>query len=357
MILVLDAYIAQDFWRLVYPNDRKLGKKGLVSAKSIADCEWAYSKDDVINMSPNWITEQFLSLSTGRVSSLVTESRFQRRSKIHCSRIWSSRIPAGSLYDLGNGVYASSPCFTFLQMASILHPIELIAYGTELCGCYSFDPSSERGMRERSQPLITTTQLQRYIDDAQGCRGFSSAKRALQYIVDGSASPMETIDEMLLCLPYRMGGYNLPKPAMNLSIPLDEHARRIAKRSKCYADMCFPKIHLDIEHHGKYDHSNKEDFDSDRARVNGLKAMGYEVIELTSKQVADVLTFEEIAVYIAKKLGKRMMSYGLGATSERLVLRDLLFDWNRRYGHAGKHSDSQRDTIAHESIVRTRAEA
>ena len=125
----------------------------------------------------------------------------------------------------------------------------------------------------------------------------------------------------------------MPTPTMNLEIPLDQHARIIARRDSCRADMCYPQIFLDVEHQGTFDHLGESPFDSDRARINGLKAMGFEVIELTAGQVGDLFGLEEIAVYIAKRLKKRIRKSGLGATPARMRLRNTLFAWNRRYGH------------------------
>ena len=155
---------------------------------------------------------------------------------------------------------------------------------------------------------------------------------ALSHVVDNSASPMETFDILALCLPYRLGGYGLPTPIMNCEVPLSSRAARIAKRHRCFADMCYGTIGLDLEHHGKLDHSSEEDVLSDRARVNALKEMGYEVIELTNDQVRDLMAFEYIIQRIAKLLGKRLKKSRLGATPERLAFRKQAFGWNQSSG-------------------------
>lgn len=143
---------------------------------------------------------------------------------------------------------------------------------------------------------------------------------------------METFDEMTMCLPYRTGGYNIEQPSMNHLIRLSEKAERIAGRSKCYGDMCWPKAHVDVEHHGKLDHSSPEDALADRARVNGIEEMGYTVIELTGKQVSDLYSYEYIIQRIAKLLGKRIRKTYLGATPSRIALRQELFEWNHSFG-------------------------
>ena len=143
---------------------------------------------------------------------------------------------------------------------------------------------------------------------------------------------METFDAMALCLPYRLGGYGLRKPHLNYEVPLTERAARIAKQQRCFADICYPKIHLDIEHHGKYDHVSLEDRAHDRARVNALKDMGFEVIELTKDQVNDLIAFEYIIQRIASLTGKRIKTSALGAKDARLAFRREVLSWNRSSG-------------------------
>jgi hypothetical protein len=119
---------------------------------------------------------------------------------------------------------------------------------------------------------------------------------------------------------------------MNERIDLDDRAARIARRRKCYLDMGYLKYGLDVEHHGKLDHSSEEDRSSDRARVNGLREMGVEVVELTADQVGDLFAYEYIIERLARTMGKRLKKEALGATPERLALRKQLFGWNRSFG-------------------------
>ena len=333
MILVLDDNISQDFWRLVYPPTKSPGTKGLVPPGLLKDERWACNEIDVNRMAPRWADEQFLSFGAAKLSCLVPEARFQRESHSHVTRLWSGPLPPDSLYDLGNNVYVPSPAFTFLLMATKTSLAELVAYGMELCGLYAFDAQQARGIRKRAVPLLECSQLASYIDSARGLPGFKRSSNAVRFMADRSASPMETLVEMLFCLPYRLGGYCLPKPSMNFEVPLAQHTRIIAQRSKCYADLCYPKISLDVEYHGEYDHEGRDDFDSDRARINALRILGYEVIELTSEQVGSLRAFEEIVAYIASRLGKRLVLGNLGPTQERISLREALYSWNHRYGH------------------------
>lgn len=283
-------------------------------------------------MAPPWLTPEVIARSGGVIQALVFDENARRRSSAHSVRVWSGPVPEKSFYEVGDGTFVASPEFMFLAAATVLSFVQLVAFGYELCGLYSFDDREERGFRKRAVPLTTTSTLKRYLAAAKGCRGYATAVSACRQVEDNSASPMETYDAMWLTLPYRLGGYCLRKPLMNHEVPLDPRAMRIAQRTKCFLDMGYIDPMLDIEHHGKHDHSSYEDRTSDRARVNALKEMGFEVIELTNDQVNDIIAFDYIVQRIAKILGKRIRKEHLGVTPARLALRKELRAWNRSGG-------------------------
>ena len=291
----------------------------------------ASNKREVWTQAPSWLNAGFLARCGGRLDSIVFDKNQTRLSKTHRARQLTTAIPENAFYDLGGGVMIPSPAFTFVRIASVLSVIELIAYGDELCGHYVFDERAERGMRQREIPLTDISQLESMVASAHGARGRSNALAALPHIVAHSASPMETMDEMLLCLPYRLGGYGIYKPTMNYFVEFSAEARTIAGKSFCYCDLCWPKYFLGCEHQGLFDHAQAKAYASDRARVNGPKAQGYEILELTNGQVSDLKAFEEIALYLARRLEKRVRRQELGATSERLELRKTLYGWNSRF--------------------------
>lgn len=327
MVLVLDIASSLEFWRQVYPTNR--APKAATQAV-IGRC--AHTVREIRELMPKWVTPEYLEALDGKLHVLTFDKNHRGQSANHVAHVWSSLLPENSFYDLGNHVYVASPEFVFLGAASLLAPAPLIALGDELCGVYGFNKAAERGFRSRAMSLTSTEKLRHYLKGAAGMSGVDKAERALQHVVDGSASPMETFDEMAMCLPYRLGGYCLPPFAMNYEVKLSPKAARIALRKTCYADMCRPEVPLDVEHHGKHDHSSPQDVASDRARVNALKEMGYEVVELTSEQVNDVEAFDYIVQRIAKLMGKRLDPTKLGKTPARLELHATLVRWNRTYG-------------------------
>ena len=137
---------------------------------------------------------------------------------------------------------------------------------------------------------------------------------------------METMTYMLLCLPAMMGGYGLPKPELNATIPLDEEARTIARRRHCEGDLCWPGVQLDIEYHGEV-HVGAAQMKSDVGRELGIEHMGWRVITVTSPQVFDADQFEVVAKEAAAKIGKRLRKSVLESALQRGALRNELEQW------------------------------
>ena len=329
MLLILDDIVALQFYRLVYPANRK--PTGFVDLPA-SQVEFATNEVDVWSYAPAWVSPGFLETAGGRLGFLALEKDLLRRSKTHRGRIWSGFMPKGSLNDLGDGVYVPSVQFTFLLMASRLSLVQLIALGHELCGVYSFDESKPRGMRKRDIALISSLELAKFVRSAGNLPGCRKAERALRYISDGSASPMETRDKMQFCMPLMYGGYALGPHEFNHEVVLDQQASRIARKSRCRIDHYWPTIGEGCEYQGEYDHLSPEDYSRDRSRINALRSMGYPIYELTNKHVSDLEQFESIALMLAKKLHKRVPASRCGATLERVKLREELVLWNKNAG-------------------------
>lgn len=327
MDLVFDIASSAEFWRQRYPLDRKPGP-----AQLLEPTECISNMEDVFELAPSWVDAEFLAPNDGLLHVLVRDSSDKRRTSKHVAHVWSGPIPEGAFYQLKPHVFIESPPFMFLHAAGILSLPRLIAFGDELCGLYSFDERQERGFRIRNVPLVTKTRLDYFVRSAKGLYGQRHALKALSYIVDNSASPAETADEMLMCLPRRYGGYGIPQPTMNEEVPLTPEAARIAKRGSVRLDMGYADFSLALEHLGDHDHSDKARRASDRARTNALIEMGFTVLELTNDQVTDFMTFELIAKRVAQIVKKPLKSRDLGPTPARTTLRRELFGWNYSAG-------------------------
>jgi len=245
--------------------------------------------------------------------------------------VWSTIVPAKAFYRVGD-MLVSSPEFVFLQMASRITLRQLIALGCELCGTYvllpegNTHPSAVDDYPTRIAPLTNVAAIRAFVEKAAKAHGKAKALRALNYVVEGSRSPMETMTYMLLCLPPKLGGYGIPKPDLNAEIPLDEESQAIARRGTCYGDLCWPDACLDLEYHGEV-HVGASQMKSDVGRELGIEHMGWRVLTVTSAQVLDANRFEVVAGEVALCLKKRLIPKVMGATAERLSLREELDRW------------------------------
>ncbi|MGN0286825.1 MAG: hypothetical protein ACI4B6_04075 [Atopobiaceae bacterium] len=232
--------------------------------------------------------------------------------KHHSSNVvphrWSAPLPPGSFLHLSDDVRLSSVEFVFLQMAGTLSFTELVLLGYSLCGTYQ-PADIERGFIHRP-PLTSVDRLRRYLGNVTpGTRGLKKALRALDCIVDGSNSPMETRSVMQLVLPASLGGFGLPHPQMNQRIDFGSQAQKVSKLPYCVADAVWPKVKYVLEYLGLDYH---DDAGRDVGRSMGLTCEGFVVQEVTSEQVKGTGMVE-----IAEKLRERLQPRGTKATSPK----------------------------------------
>lgn len=161
------------------------------------------------------------------VSILVSCKANMRKSQNLSPRIWSGKHPSRSFYKIAQDLYISTPEATFLQLGKELSLIQLITIGYELCGSYGLSVQSSSGFLRR-EPRSNPRLIERYLEKREGIHGVKAAKRASSYLIKGSASPMESLLSMLLCLPPSLGGFGLPRPELNYPIETTREASRCA---------------------------------------------------------------------------------------------------------------------------------
>ncbi len=136
--------------------------------------------------------------------------------------ICSGPLPDGALISLGCDVYVLPPEATLAFMARYLPLHELTIRAFELCGTYRMSPN---GHTLFDQEQLTTPRLVRdFLDACPPPRSgtmFGSPFRmrdALEYLLDGSASPRESALALYLTLPNKYGGMGFPRPQLNYEV-------------------------------------------------------------------------------------------------------------------------------------------
>jgi len=255
------------------------------------------------------------------------------------THVFGQPAPHGSFLDLGHGVCMCAPHFMFMQMAAQVDLVDAVRIGMELCGAYSqwrLEPGimGDPYYREHSEtqactfelpPVMKSNRAEAFVARQSALRGSVGARTALKWVVDNSASPMETAVYLLLCLPKRLGGYGLPKPILNpkliISTPDGTKER--------YPDLYWIGASIDVEYNSDLSHSGEWARYRDSKREVELTVANVRVLPLTRRQLMNASEFDTFAQGLRKMLGIRSRK----ADSEWAYRRDqlrsrLLSDWN-----------------------------
>ena len=130
-------------------------------------------------------------------------------------------------------------------------------------------------------------------------RGYQERRTATRYLLDGSASAMETLLALLLYLPNNLGGYGLKKPKLNYRVDAPASLRELADRSYCLCDLCWPEANLAVEYDSRLHHSEPGRQSSDARRRSTLIALGFTVITVFPGHITDSGTFNRLARQVA----------------------------------------------------------
>lgn len=232
---------------------------------------------------------------------VVSANDRTRTDNVRC-HVWTGLFPTGSFVKLRSGVYLSSPERSFMEMAAELSLVELVRYGYVLCSKYAYD-DGERGFHERS-PLTTIQSLVRYTDK-MGCRnGAKNAARALRFIANASASPMETNLVMSLCLPRMLGGYGLELPELNSRV--EAKTKGLIERDHFSCDLYWRRQRIAVEYDSREHHSGAEAETRDSSRRSALLSHRVTVVSITPEQFFDARKLDEAARAVAKLIGQRL---------------------------------------------------
>ena len=268
------------------------------------------------------------------IHAFVPERKKGTSTKHLITHVFSQQIPNGAFLNLGHGVCICTPQFTFLQLASKLEPLELLALGIELCGAYSRWNPNARGdglaaIRDRENarsctyelpPAIKAQRLAAFVDRMSGRQGAIGARKVIRWVLDGSASPMETATYLLLCLPRRLGGYGLPKPMLNPVLKISG-PDGVKKR---YPDLFWHGPNIDVEYNSDEAHSGEWARYRDSKREVELAVADVRVLPLTRPQLMDAHEFDGFAHGLRRMLGIRSRPFDPDWSYRRDELRRFL---------------------------------
>lgn len=259
------------------------------------------------------------------IDVLVSRASDKRKAADISYHVRSAPLPVGSVVRLDEGTYVASPELAFLQQATELDAVGLVQLGFELCGTYALAPDGfdMRGFCAR-EPLTKQAQIGRFLAALADERGLRRARAACGHVLDGSASPRETVSAMLLCLPSRLGGYGLPQPELNCRIDLNDAQRKGLGRHHLVVDMFWRKARVALEYDSDGWHASKERLAYDSRRRNLLKSLGLETITVTNEELKSLADLDRIAANLARLLGVRRRPRKEGCQAIRCQLHTRL---------------------------------
>lgn len=257
----------------------------------------------------------------------VAEPNCRKRSKHLVSHVDRGTITPGSFCALADSVYISSPEKCFVQMAQTLDLVELIALGFELSGSYYFNPAMimrdpSHNLPQRPEPLTSPQKMLRFISKQSKTPGIKKARRAIQYVIEDTASPMETYVAMMLTLPFELGGYSLPKPEINHRIDIDKRVSHQAFTNYRKCDFYWPVQKVDLEYNSRQNHEGEEEDVRSSVRTVELSYGRIRVLPMRTWQFKQFRLLDAEAKTLAKLLGRTHES----------KLPDI--EWRRRVLHA-----------------------
>ena len=320
MKLLLSHTSALQYWRAIgrFPDReaalRHLAKKPVWSTASPSPHR---AVDLLMNKGFTFLAEP-IHLLTSNVNRRIQSASVS-------SHVETSPLPSGSIVSAAAGIGVCSPELCFVQMATSLTLPKLIELGFELCGAYGLLDGARGGFVARP-PLTSTAELAKYLSSVKGMRGSHLAQKAMPYIVDGSASPMETVVTMLLCLPLRLGGYGFALPSLNHRIDMGNLSRTANAKDFYRCDLHWADQNVSVEYDSRKYHSGNEKQAYDASRANALKVKGTTVISITPYQVFRDDLFNDTAALLAKCLGRRLKKTRVDWTPKRMELRRELLD-------------------------------
>jgi hypothetical protein len=143
------------------------------------------------------------------------------------------------------------PELLYLQLADTLTLPQLVLFGHELCGHYSYaadDPVHKKAICQI--PSATSVEnLNSFLSQFTQARGLAKAKEALPYVRDHALSVPETIMSTMYSLPVAESGYQMGPVTLNERIQQDGSDDQKLGKTR-YPDLLFPFAPVGINYDG-----------------------------------------------------------------------------------------------------------
>ena len=253
-----------------------------------------------------------------RNAHVVKNTTIHRRNTVY---------PKWSFRQINRDVYVASPELCFLEAATYLSFEALVLYGMELCGTYARIDDEET--RYKREPLTSRQRITAYLGKSERATGAKKAKSACRYILDGSASPRESVLALIMMYPHCLGGFGMPAPLLNHEIQVNLPSKvHFGEKQILHGDIVWREANLIVEYDGSQ-HGIEDNHVSDKKRDHLMLEAGYDVVRFTDKSIRSGTELERLARTINRKahLHKKAETLQWNYEKSRL-LGKLLFHSN-----------------------------
>lgn len=215
-------------------------------------------------------------------------------------------------------VYVCCPELAFVQVCQLVDRQEAIYFGNIICSDFRLEPLARGGVvfRQGSDSALTSVErIRSYLERIEGGWGTNRAASALRYMHERARSPKECALGMLLCLPSKLGGFDLGDLSFNESISIYDGRDRYG--DKKYVTR-YPDLLISSRDSRGGLHQVAVDYDPDsthagewksvadtRRRIEFASVRDLTHFTITSGDAADFRYLESIAERISAALGRR----------------------------------------------------
>ena len=305
------------FWQKHYPSEYSSGNQGFLHSSTLVDC--ARTAEEI---APLRLSKYDFGLSKPTIC--VPAASYRCLPEAFSYHVCGMPFPKKSFVCVSRNVYVATPELCFLQLAKTRSLVDLLALGFELCGTYPAEPLFENNYESNHGPVTTKRKLTSFIDKAAHHLGVKPARRCANWLLDGSASPMETVMAILLTTPASFGGYAFKQPVLNGEVSLSPAVRETTGKRSYRCDMLYPNEHVGVEYNSKEWHTGMQRIAEDAFRSNALSYLGIRLITVTPRELFDPDRFDTIAREIAKGCGWRFRKSTPQQFTKKLALREEL---------------------------------
>lgn len=248
----------------------------------------------------------------------------EARLRAHALRchIWSTPLPEGALWRLTPDVLLASPEFCLQQMAPRSSEARICRTAMEVVGCYARSPRAPHGFYKRP-PLMGLDELVRHFDENHGY-GARRVRLALRWVVEGSRSPMETVLVPVLVLPEELGGCGLARPQLNYRLEIPPSLQRAIERPYVVCDLCWPEWGVILEYDSYEFHTAPRSVDSDNARNEGLRDLGWMVRSVSAGMLTNDAMLDELVGKVMARAGRELPDDPQWRSRRRALVRELM---------------------------------